>query len=237
MVALLFVGLVGLVAAAQQPQAYYDRIVYLTSTGIFHRKDCNDISGRETRAIRVGDLPSDAAECPNCKPLDASRDPVPVVKDLGLLFVVGSPTVIRSGATATSPKLATAQPLEILEVQQVTAGWLKIRAHIQKQDVDGWIAAGAKDVEGLVAGTVFDMYVRIITLEKQAWPVAVKVDILRNRIRIGFTGDQVALAVGKPLRRTTVETAKGLTETWFYPTQSVIFTLGKVSSIVTTEMP
>jgi len=51
--------------AADQTQ----EVVYITPTGIYHRKECGAIHGIEVRAVRPSELPANATPCPLCKPL------------------------------------------------------------------------------------------------------------------------------------------------------------------------
>jgi hypothetical protein len=74
-----------------------------------------------------------------------------------------------------------------------------------------------------------------VGLNKKPWPVAIKADILRRRPRVGFTPEQVLLALGPPLSKFERETSAGAVEVWSYPTGSVILADGKVLQIDTVK--
>jgi hypothetical protein len=59
----------------------------------------------------------------------------------------------------------------------------------------------------------------------------VKAAILRKRVRIGFTPEQVKAALKDPLRRDTEETAAGVTEVWTYVGQTITFKANRVTAI------
>ena len=58
------------------------------------------------------------------------------------------------------------------------------------------------------------------------WPPAVQDKVVRGQIDIGFTRDQVAVALGGPDRVFTRTTSDGTTETWAYRDRGPRFSFG-----------
>jgi outer membrane protein assembly factor BamE (lipoprotein component of BamABCDE complex) len=58
------------------------------------------------------------------------------------------------------------------------------------------------------------------------WPPAVQDKVVRGQIDIGFTRDQVAVALGAPDRVFTRTTSDGTTETWAYRDHGPRFSFG-----------
>ncbi len=58
------------------------------------------------------------------------------------------------------------------------------------------------------------------------WPVAVQAKVKAGQVDVGFTPDQVWVALGEPDRKYTRTTAKGTAEIWAYLEQSPRFSIG-----------
>lgn len=58
------------------------------------------------------------------------------------------------------------------------------------------------------------------------WPVAVQAKVKAGQVDVGFTPDQVWVALGEPDRKYTRTTAKGTAEIWAYLDQSPSFSIG-----------
>src|SRR5581483_663254 len=60
----------------------------------------------------------------------------------------------------------------------------------------------------------------------EAWPPDVQEKVIHGQIAVGFTRDQVAVALGQPDRVFTRTTADGTTETWAYRDHGPRFSFG-----------
>jgi hypothetical protein len=61
--------------------------------------------------------------------------------------------------------------------------------------------------------------------EFQSWPADVQAKIRAGQVDVGFTPEQVEVALGEPEKKYTRKTAKGTAEVWAY-TKSSGFSLG-----------
>jgi hypothetical protein len=59
-------------------------------------------------------------------------------------------------------------------------------------------------------------------------------DRVQHRARIGFTAEQVTVALGQPLTTQSITTVAGLTEVWKYATHRVTLRNGVVTGVMRT---
>ena len=103
-----------------------------------------------------------------------------------------------------------------LLVFKATAGWIQVGLLASDTFERGWIRA---EPDNLIKGDQLTIPMRVGRMEGKNWSPAVRLNILRGIVRIGFTKEQVEIA-----RRTEIgsdevpdkeseETAAGVTET------------------------
>lgn len=153
-------------------------------------------------------------------------------------YVFSKPTVIRETPEPNSRVLATAPVNGFGIVMCTKPGALRIAlvkdTSLSKDDgaIRGWFSPTPADLTAnLVPEPIERPALRDIAMKDKPWPPAVKSSILRRRVGVGFTKDQVSVALGKPARVTSEESAAGVTEVWLYVDQSITFRSEKVSLI------
>ena len=161
-------------------------------------------------------LPSDTAECPDV-PTDVS-------------YVFAAETPLREKPLEESAVVFTAEPAQYGQVLCVVPGWARVHM-VKHGGARGWVFGLGSAPENLLLESWVDIALREVRFAEQKWPPALKVDILRKRVRPGFTGPQVEIALGKPHSRTSDETAAGTTEIWTYDDQVLTLRKGAVVSI------
>lgn len=150
----------------------------------------------------------------------------------GVSYVFPAPTPLLATPLPGSPRIVTAQTNAIGIVTCSTTGYLRVTLVGNDATKAGWFSATKEQVsENLLAEGVSGPVLREVQMAGKAWPQAVTSAILRKRVRIGFTSEQVTIALGKPRRVTSEETAARVTEVWLYPDQSITFTAKRVSAI------
>lgn len=171
--------------------------------------------------------------CTLCKP-----DAHPVVKSVientsmsHVYYVATVAAVVRKEPIATSPVLGRLSPLDWRSIYEMTPGWVRIQVG-KAENPKGWVRATE---DNLAPGTAFDAAYGIVKMEDKRWPVATKAAILRRVAKIGFTREQVTLALGAPSTKASEETAAGVTEVWVFPDRVITFKGGVVSSIKTVQ--
>jgi len=158
--------------------------------------------------------------------------PTPVVE---VAFVTSKPTNIRSKHEATGKVVKLVPPLTLLRTTERVDEWLAVIAYTDS-DARGWIYAPATEDENLLALSAYDAAARIRDVDP-AWPLATRLDIVRGRVRPGFSQPMVELAMGgHPDAKKTSETAAGVVERWAYGNKVITLTNGKVTEIETLEV-
>jgi len=134
------------------------------------------------------------------------------------------------------------QPLEIAGILEIKAGWAKLSGGMKEPKpgrnntkFEGWIKGDDQTKLFLIPKGMMDTAMLLSRLGERAWSVSDKHLIVRGVPRVGFTIDQVDMAMGKPLSATTEETATGRTELRLYASTIVTVTKGRVTKIVTTK--
>lgn len=171
--------------------------------------------------------------CTLCNP-----DAHPVVKNVientslsHVYYVSTTAAVVRKEPIATSPILGRLTPLESRSIYEVRTGWVRVQVG-KAENPKGWVRATE---ENLAPGDSFDAAYGIVKMEDKPWPVATKVAILRRVAKIGFTREQVTLALGDPQTKAVEETAAGTTESWAYAGRVITFKDGRVAAINTAQ--
>ena len=219
-----------------------DVIVYvIEGSTIYHGKDCVSLQNQKVRAVKVADLPLTAAECGTCKPLTPAPDWLnprpttsPTTAQTGLCcWLVTEHTVSRADPNEMAKVVDTYEPYELLMIREAVPGWFRLWPTLMKQESRReWIEASNQ--ENLIPERKWlTAKVRIMEVTKQRWSQAIKLDVMRQRVRVGFTPEHVRLALGQPLRQVKEETASGTVDSWFYRDRVLTFTNGLVSKIVT----
>lgn len=144
-------------------------------------------------------------------------------------YLVSKPGVLREKPEATSTVIAKVAALDIGLIERVTTGWLLITLGRGEDapPVTGWIQGSPDDI---LPEKLLDVLLRKVRMNK-AWPIHVKLDILRQRPRIGFTKEQVIATLDEPNSKTSEETAAGVTELWTYVNAVHTFKGDKLSKI------
>lgn len=153
-----------------------------------------------------------------------SREPVDTA------YLVDTITTVRASAEPTARVVATVKPIDVLMLYEAKPGWLLVSVGQGegKEPLYGWVKGPA---DNLLHDTFFNSIRRLVTIQRQGWPLSVQADILRQRPRIGFTKAQVAAALEEPISKTSEETAAGTTEVWVYPAHVITFKAGKVVTV------
>ena len=211
-----------------------DKTVYLAEgSTIFHRKDCNSLSGRIVER-RLSELGKGFDPCGICKPL--APDPPPTVPaDKSIPYLVTAPTVARKTPESGATIVNRFQPLQVIEILEIVLGWARVRpaTGAAENTEQGWIAANP---DNLIADDLFSAVLRFVQVQEKSWPTTVKIDIIKRHARVGFTKEQVRLALGDPSMVATEETAGGTTEVWTYPSRTISFKGERVAAIRTIEL-
>jgi len=156
-------------------------------------------------------------------PLDASVDAPRV------LYVVSEAVTVRSDPDARSRSIFKLQPYDVVSGRQLVDGWLKVdKAAADGAGETGWIPVAP---DNLVTATLETLKRRVFRAQLTKWPDRVKMDVVRGRIRQGFTADQVQLALGDPLRKSLQGSAGGVSEEWTYYDRRIVFSHTGVATI------
>lgn len=171
----------------------------------------------------------------------ASRIQTPGVteamKDNRVCYLFPVQTVARAEPDPAATVVNTYPPFSFALVKDAVGGWAYVEPTTKdaKTGDSGWIQI---DKEYMVNAGALALLMRRDAVESKAWTKAVKLDLIRGRVRVGFTKEQVELAYtesprdrGKPVRKATEETAAGVVETWIYPDATYTLKAGRVAKI------
>jgi hypothetical protein len=149
----------------------------------------------------------------------------------GIYYLVEAPAVARESPSSTAKVVNRYPAGSIVSVTDGVTGWARVKPATTgaQSDNEGWIAANPAN---LIPDDVFSATLRSVKVKDKPWPAATKNAIIKKQARIGFTREQVAIALGDPLRESSEETTSGTTELLIYPGQAIKLTAGRVSSIV-----
>ena len=164
-----------------------------------------------------------SAASPAQGPLDTSVDAPKV------LYVVSEAVTARADPDARSRAVFTLQPYDVVSGRQLVAGWLKVdEATVAGAAEPGWIPVSP---DNLVTTTLEALKGRVFRVQQTKWPERIKMDVVRGRIRPGFTAIQVQLALGDPLRKSLRRSADDVAEEWTYADRRIVFSHTGVATI------
>jgi hypothetical protein len=152
-----------------------------------------------------------------------------------VLYVVSEAVQMRVEPDLRSRAIAKLKPYDIVGGRQLITGWLRVDgATVDAAGESGWIQVAP---DNLVTTTLEALKVRMFRVQETRWPDRIKMDVVRGRIRPGFTGNQVQLALGDPLRKSLRQSGSGVTEEWIYEDRRIVFSHTGVATIEALAIP
>jgi hypothetical protein len=150
-----------------------------------------------------------------------------------LAYLITTTTTGRAGPSLKTDAVATLPPFSLLRLERLFDGWAC--GTFSTNDIKMTRDHGCVPMitENILPLETFDAAQKVVTVKTAGWPRAIAFDILRGKVKIGFSEAQVKTAVGDPVSHTESETAAGIKQLWTYPSRTIIFTNGKVSEVVT----
>jgi len=145
-----------------------------------------------------------------------------------VLYLVSGTTAVRSEARVGAPVIGRLREFDIVSGREWIPGWLELDVSHPRGLEGGWILL---DRINVVNGPLDRVRYRIFRAQQTNWPKAVKLEVARGRIRPGFTGLQVQLALGDPLQKNLRRSGDNVAEEWTYADQRVIFSSTGVARI------
>jgi hypothetical protein len=145
-------------------------------------------------------------------------------------------TVAREKPDPSATVVNTYPAFSFALVRKAAPGWVYVEPLPDaKTREGGWIQPDRENLS--CCGGVLPLAMRREELRGKPWPAAVKLDIMRGKVRVGFTVEQVRLVYrdvgddGSPQRKAIEETAAGAVETWTYPDATYTMKGGRVVKI------
>lgn len=145
-----------------------------------------------------------------------------------VLYLIGETTSMHAAPDRRAPVLTRLATFEIVSGTQEVPGWLHVNASTGQAAELGWIPIRA---EHTVKGTLEAMKYRLFRAQHTKWSKSIRLDVVRGQIRKGFTGDQVKLALGDPVRKDLRSSGNAVHEEWLYRDRRVIFSSTGVVAI------
>jgi hypothetical protein len=217
----------------QQSQPQPPTIYEMEGSSSYHVAGCPLAATHQLKPVTAADARSrHLSACLVCKPLDnpAIKDLIEWTEEPNAMFVTTASTVIRTSPEAASQEIATVPALTVLTLYGVQPGWARVGSGNKWR---GW--SPAKE-ENLLPRNFIGAFGTVARLDRHPdWPQTTKLAILHRQAKIGFTAEQVTLALDEPIRRVSEETAAGTVETWTYLGQVVTFSEGKVTKILSVK--
>ena len=152
----------------------------------------------------------------------------PTARAERVLYLIGETTSMHTAPNRRAPVLSRLKTFDIVSGTQEVPGWLHVDASTGQPAELGWIPIRA---EHTVKGTLEAMKYRLFRAQHTDWPKSVRLDVVRGQIRKGFTGDQVKLALGDPVRKDLRRNGDDVNEEWLYTDRRVIFSHEGVAAI------
>lgn len=151
-------------------------------------------------------------------------------------YVFSATTPLLAKPSLDAQRITTTKIDSIAMVLCVIDGWARVWLVDEGKAPDaqrtGWFKSSpANPQENLLPESWFKAVLRKNDLAATAWPPATKSAVLRKRVRVGFTPQQVKAALDDPLSLDTEETAAGVTEVWTYVDQVITFRAKRVTAI------
>ena len=156
-------------------------------------------------------------------------------KPTDMSFVAFAVTDVRDGPKASAKVVRRLQPFEVVMAYDAVPGWVHVDLLADTDPSSGWVRASTMD--DVISASWLDLRLKVQTLTAKAWPFAAKRDILRQRPRVGFSKQQVELAIGIPVSIRTTETKAGERARWVYRHRVVTFAGDRVVEVEQTSTP
>jgi len=150
-------------------------------------------------------------------------------------FVAPAVTIVRAAPDPAAREIKTLQPLDVVMVYDAVPGWVHVDLLSKDEPAaTGWVKAVPDDI---VPDGWLTLRVKAMTLRKYQWAARTKLDIMRQRARVGFSKNQVTLALGDPTTIRTTETKAGARAAWVYRDQVITFAGDSVVEIDRVSAP
>jgi hypothetical protein len=151
-----------------------------------------------------------------------------------VLYVASAPVTARADPDARSRAVFKLEAYDVVSGRELIAGWLKVdEATVEGSTGPGWIPVAR---ENLVAASLEALKGRVFRVQQTKWPERIKMDVVRGRIRAGFTANQVKVALGDPLSKSLRRSADTVAEEWTYADRRIVFShsgVEKIESLIT----
>jgi hypothetical protein len=162
----------------------------------------------------------------------------PLKEEITILYLISEPAKLRATDSPTARVVEEMQPIRTIRLLKWTEGWVQLGWREGAPDAPlrcGWLPTEGpiKDNPNVLGSDLLRISRTQVDLQQRSWPLAVKADILRGRPRVGFTAEQVIMAIGQPSSKFERESSTGTVEVWSYSGRAVVFANGKVLQIDT----
>jgi hypothetical protein len=152
-----------------------------------------------------------------------------------MLYIVSEAVQMRVEPDLRSRAIAKLRPDDNVGGRELINGWLRVDgATVGAAGESGWIQVAP---DNLVTTTLEALKVRMFRVQETKWPDWIKMEVVRGRIRRGFTGNQVRLALGDPLRKSLRQNGSDVTEEWIYEERRILFSHTSVATIEVLVIP
>jgi hypothetical protein len=153
----------------------------------------------------------------------------------GVVYLVTASEPAYEKPDVTSKRVGALKQANVgLLVFGTVEGWVWVGLPWSDTFERGWIRGNPAN---LIKGDQLTVPGREVRMKDKKWPAALRLDILRGNVRLGFTKEQVEIARDVSIgtdddpRKESEETAAGVTEVWTYPDAVYTFNSGKVVKI------
>jgi hypothetical protein len=150
-----------------------------------------------------------------------------------LAYLITTATTGRAGPSLKSDPVATLPPFSLLRLERMFDGWAC--GTFSTNDIKMTRDHGCVPMitDNILPLDTWDAAQKVVAVKSAGWPRPIAFDILRGKVKLGFSEAQVKAAAGDPANKTESETAAGTKQLWAYPSRTIIFTNGRVSEVVT----
>ena len=146
-----------------------------------------------------------------------------------VLYLIVESTPLRAEPDAKARAVAKLARFDIVSGKEAVKGWLQIDATTSAAgSTNGWVPLVA---DNIVPGPLEAVRRRVFRVQENKWPDQVKLDVLRGRVRPGFSGYQVQLAIGDPLKKELRHVGNDVMEEWIYADRRVVFSHDGVKAV------
>jgi hypothetical protein len=157
-------------------------------------------------------------------------------------FVADKALPIYEAMDTKSKVIRPLAPLEIAAILEIQPGWAKVAGGLKNPRpgqrntrFEGWVEGGPATATYLIAKDMTDTGSLLGTLGEKTWSIADKHAILRGVPRVGFSVEQLDLAMGEPASSLTEETPAGVIEVRSYGKTTVTISKSKVTRVLTAK--